>query len=353
MADTEQVGAVREEDKLDEAALAEFLNSLSLYKGEMAIKQFSGGASNLTYLVDSGGFEMVLRRPPSGRKAKSAHDMIREARIMDSLKPHYPKVPEILAVCEDESILGTPFYIMQRMDGIILRRDIPEDMNLTEGQVRELCSNVLDAFIDLHAIEISKTELGWIGKGEGYTARQVEGWNKRFTDALTDDVDLFKDVQDWLEKNMPPHDVATCIIHNDWRFDNVVLDKSNPLEVEGVLDWEMATLGDPLMDLGATLAYWVEAEDDQIFHMMRRQPTQVAGMMSRDEVVAYYADRSGRTIDDFTFYEVYGLFRLAGIIQQIWWRYKAGQTTNPAFKTFGMAANYLGNRCRKIISERG
>lgn len=350
MSYTDEPGEVREDDRLDLAALTAFLVERGLHEGgELTVRQYPGGASNLTYMVRTGDRELIVRCPPAGRKAKSAHDMVREARVMEALKPHYSYVPDVYAICEDPEVLGDPFYVMERLNGIILRTDIPEGLGLGEPQVRGLCTNVLDAFVALHGVDVEAAQLGWLGKGEGYTRRQISGWNKRFTDALTDDVDPFEDVQRWLEDNQPATDSGLCVIHNDYRFDNVVLDPDDPQKVIGVLDWEMATLGDPLMDLGATLAYWVEAKDDQAYQMIRRQPTHAPGMLTRDEMVAYYAEASGRVVPDFTFYEVYGLFRLAGIIQQIWWRYKAGQATNPAFKTFGIASNYLGNRCRKIL----
>ena len=352
---TDQPGDVREDDRLDLDALKAFLqqNDLAGADDLLTIKQYPGGASNLTYLLVTPDRDMVVRCPPKGRKAKSAHDMVREAKIMRGLKPHFETVPEIYAICEADNVLGHPFYVMEHLEGIILRQDIPEELSLNEGDVAQLCGNVLDRFVDLHGVDVEAAGLDWMGKGEGYTARQISGWSKRWRDALTDDVDPGEDVIAWLEANTPEGDTGICVIHNDYRFDNVVLDKDDPMKVIGVLDWEMATLGDPLMDLGATLAYWVEAGDDQVYQMMRRQPTHVPGMLTRDELVARYAEKSGRTIPDFTFYEVYGLFRLAGIIQQIWWRYRAGQTTNPAFKTFGTAANYLISRSRRILEAKG
>lgn len=352
---TDQPVEVRAEDSVDLEALKAFLLSHGLVGPDDAIsmRQFPGGASNLTYMVLTPDRDMVLRCPPRGRKAKSAHDMVREARIMRALKPHFPYVPDIFVIAEDEQILGEPFYVMERLNGVILRQDIPDELGLAPEGVRQLCKNVLDRLVDLHTVDVEKAGLGWMGKGEGYTARQVSGWTKRWRDALTDDVDPGEDVIAWLDRNTPAEDSGICVIHNDYRFDNVVLDPDDPMKVLGVLDWEMATLGDPLMDLGASLAYWVEAGDDQVFQMMRRQPSNAPGMLTRDEVVAHYAEKTGRLIPDFTFYEIYGLFRLAGIIQQIWWRYRAGQTTNPAFKTFGQAANYLIARSRQILEKRG
>jgi aminoglycoside phosphotransferase (APT) family kinase protein len=239
---------------------------------------------------------------------------------------------------------------MERLKGIILRQDFPEGFELSEQDTRKLCGNVVDKLVDLHRVDYQAAGLDQIGKGAGYVKRQIDGWSDRFRKARTDDVSDFETVMAWLQEKMP-EDVATCVIHNDFRFDNVVLNPDNPFEVIGILDWEMATLGDPLMDLGNSLAYWVQADDDQFFQMLRRQPTHRPGMMSRDEVVAYYMERSGFHADNFDFYEVYGLFRLAGIVQQIYYRYYHGQTQDKRFAGFGQAANYLEQRCKRLIEK--
>jgi aminoglycoside phosphotransferase (APT) family kinase protein len=343
---------VRDEDALDLGAVNAFLRANGVdVRGAPELKQYRGGASNLTYLLRYEGRDLILRRPPAGRKAKSAHDMVREAKIMATLAPVYPFVPKIVAVCEGDDVLGAPFYVMERLEGVILRQDIPSALGLDEGGVRALCTRVIDTLAALHAIDVRDESLSWIGKGEGYVTRQVVGWSERWRAALTDDVDPIEDVLAWLEANKPACETRICLIHNDFRFDNIVLDPDDPLRVIGVLDWEMATLGDPLMDLGGSLAYWVEASDDPVFQMMRRQPTNAPGMLTRTEVIGAYAAKTGVEIGSFAFYEIFGLFRLAGIIQQIWWRFRAGQTTNPAFATFGTASNYLGSRCRRLIEE--
>ncbi len=347
----DQPTETREGEALDPAAVDRFMKQqLPELQGEPVIRQYPGGASNLTYQIDYGERSFVLRRPPFGHKAKSAHDMLREARIMRALKPVYPYVPDIIAICDDHDVLGDDFYVMERLKGIILRQDFPEGFELSEADTRKLCGNVVDKLVDLHRVDYQAAGLDQIGKGAGYVKRQIDGWSDRFRKARTEDVSDFEPVMEWLQEKMP-EDVATCVIHNDFRFDNVVLNPDNPFEVIGILDWEMATLGDPLMDLGNSLAYWVQADDDQFFHMLRRQPTHRPGMMSRDEVVAYYMERSGFHADNFDFYEVYGLFRLAGIVQQIYYRYYHGQTQDKRFAGFGQAANYLEQRCKRLIDQ--
>ena len=349
----DQATTVREGEALDQAAVDRFMKSvLPDLSGLPVIRQFPGGASNLTYQLDYGERSFVLRRPPFGQIAKSAHNMLREARVMQALKPVYPYVPEIIAICDDHGILGCDFYVMERLQGIILRQDFPPELKLDPAQTRKLCLNVIDKLVELHAVDYQDAGLEQIGKGAGYVRRQIEGWSDRFRKARTEDVGDFEAVMDWLHRQMP-EDIRLCVIHNDFRFDNVVLNPDNPFEVVGVLDWEMATLGDPLMDLGNSLAYWVQADDEPQFQFMRRQPTHRQGMLSRREVVDYYLERSGLAVDNFDFYEIYGLFRLAVIIQQIYYRYFHGQTRDKRFSGFGHAANYLQQRCLKRIQESG
>lgn len=347
----DQPVAVRDGETLDAAAVNGFMKAaLPELTGEPVIRQYPGGASNLTYQVDYGERSFVLRRPPFGTLAKSAHDMLREARIMESLKPVYPYVPNIIAICDDHEVLGADFYVMERLSGIILRQDYPQGFDLNEADTRKLCASVVDKLVDLHQVDYQAAGLEHIGKGAGYVERQISGWSGRFRKAHTPDVGNFEQVMAWLQEKMPA-DHSLCVIHNDFRFDNAVLNPDNPFEVIGILDWEMATLGDPLMDLGNTLAYWVQADDEGPFQMMRRQPTHRPGMMTREQVVEYYLERSGFTISSFDYYEVYGLFRLAAIMQQIYYRFYHGQTKDKRFAAFGHAINYMQKRCERLIEQ--
>ena len=342
---------VREEDAFDVDAVRRWLGGHGVeLADDLEVRQFGGGASNLTFSLRDETHDLVLRKPPSGQKAKGAHDMGREFRVQQGLAEVFPLVPRMVALCDDASVIGAEFYVMERVDGVIPRRDFPPEVSLTPEQVRELCEHALDVLVQLHSVDVAATPLADMDKGDGYVARQVGGWSRRFRDARTDDVGDYERVMAWLDAEQPA-DVDHCLIHNDFRFDNLVLDRDDPTRPVGVLDWEMATVGDPLMDLGGTMAYWVEAGDDDFMLGFRRQPTTAPGMLTRVEVVDHYRAATGRSFTDeqWRFYEVFGLFRLGVIAQQIYYRYFHGQTTNEAYAQFGPAARYLEQRCERII----
>lgn len=343
--------AVRAGESFDVARMDAWLKEqVSGLIGAPNVTQFSGGASNLTYLLKYQNRELILRRPPFGHIAKGAHDMAREFHIQQALKPVYPAVPDMISLCQDSAIMDCDFYVMDRIVGIIPRANLPRGLSLNESQTRQLCLGVIDKLIDLHQVDHQTAGLESLGKGDGYVQRQIGGWSSRYSKSKTWNTPGWSYVMDWLKGNMP-NDVGNVIIHNDFRFDNVVLDADNPMNIIGVLDWEMATLGDPLMDLGNSLAYWVEAGDDRILQSLRRQPTHLPGMLTRQQVVEYYCDKTGFKTDNWAFYEVYGLFRLAVIIQQIYYRYHHKQTRNPAFRHFWLANHYLHWRCKRIIKN--
>jgi aminoglycoside phosphotransferase (APT) family kinase protein len=351
---TDESRPVRAEDAFDVTAVADWLREHAVafrddLDGTPDVRQFPGGASNLTYLLRYPGRDLILRRPPAGVKAASAHDMGREYRIQSALAPVFPYVATMVGLCEDDAVIGSEFYVMEKLDGTIPRRDLP--WQLPPEDVSTLCENALDVLVALHSVDVAGApELAAFGKGDGYVARQVAGWIGRFDRARTDDTGDWSDVTTWLEAHQPA-DVGQRLIHNDYRFDNLVLAPDDPLRIVGVLDWEMATVGDPLMDLGGMLAYWVEPGDDEFFQMFRRQPTTTPGMWTRSRVVDHYCERMGfeMTPERWRFYEVFGLFRLAVIAQQIWYRYFHGQTTNEAYAVFGPAVGYLETRCRTIL----
>ncbi len=336
--------AVREEDRFDVAKMHAWLRPFITEDQLPEVMQFRSGASNLTYLLSYPDRELVLRKPPVGTKAASAHDMKREYLIQSRLQSVYPLVPKMIALCEDQSVMGSDFYVMERVEGEIFRRDIPE--GITSSDISVMADSLINGLVQLHAVDSSI--LKELNKGNGYVQRQVQGWSKRYRNALTDDVPAAEKLMAWLDANQPD-DIDSCIIHGDWRIDNVVFDLANA-RIAGVLDWELATVGDPLMDLGSALAYWVDRDDEAAFASLRRQPSHLPGMPTRDEFVQRYLELSGRKCNDFTFYEVFGLFRLAVIIQQIWARFRLGQTTNPAFAGFGDAVNILINRAEGKIS---
>ncbi|MBB0991898.1 phosphotransferase family protein, partial [Dietzia sp. SLG510A3-30A2] len=250
----------------------------------------------------------------------------------------------------DHSVIGSDFYVMERMEGTILRKELPRELLMDRVTTRHLAEAAVDALADLHSVDVGAAGLGDLDRGEGYVRRQVEGWSARYRRARTPDVPDFAPVMKWLHANQPD-DVGHCLVHNDFRFDNLVLDPRDVTHVIGVLDWEMATVGDPLMDLGGALAYWVQDDDGPLFKAFRRQPTHAPGMLTRKQVVERYARRAGLdiTAEQWRFYEVFGLFRLAVIAQQINHRYFHGQTTNPAFRAFRPGVAFLEQRCLRII----
>lgn len=342
-------GNVRNGEELDARAVGNWLiEHGEEISGPVEVTQYSGGASNWTYRLKYENADLILRRPPNGTKAKSAHDMSREYHVQRALTEYYPVVPEMLLLCQDESVIGCDFYVMKRIEGIIPRANLPKDINFDESQIQELCRNFIDKLIELHQVPYAGTDLEKLGKGDGYCHRQVEGWDSRYKKAKTLNVPSFKYVRNWLKDHIP-EDSKTCVIHNDWRFDNIILDPEDPTKIIGVLDWEMATLGDPLMDLGSALAYWVEDSDNAIFKATRRQPTHLKGMFTRAEIVEYYLNKTGLKTDNWTFYEVFGIFRLAVIAQQIYYRYYHKQTNNPAFKDFWIVIHALHIRALKLI----
>jgi aminoglycoside phosphotransferase (APT) family kinase protein len=346
----ETAGDVRHGEELDLTRLNPWLlEQVSGISGVPEVSQYAGGASNWTYCLSYPERQVVLRRAPDGTKAKGAHDMGREYRLQAALKPVYQYVPEMLAHSNDESIIGAEFYVMEKLNGLIPRTNMPRGLDLSREQCRQLCFNALDSMIELHQVNYKKAGLEKIAKGEGYTERQIEGWTHRYQKAKTWNVPSGNSVTKWLSDNMPETE-SICLTHNDFRLDNLVLNAEKPTEIIGVLDWELATLGDPLMDLGNSLAYWVEAEDDFFAQKTRRQPTHLDGMLTRQEVIDYYLQKTNREVKDFTFYEVYGLFRLAAIVQQIYYRYHHKQTLNPAFKILWIFVHYLMYRCRKAIN---
>ncbi len=347
----DQPKAVRAGEELDAAKLAAFFrNALPGIDGEIAIEQFPSGFSNLTYLIKVGARELILRRPPHGTKAKTAHDMHREYRILSALKPVFPYCPTPLVYSEDPATMGCSFYVMDRIPGVIPRTNFPKGLTLSPADARRLCENMIDVWVELHAIDYRAIGLGDFGKPEGYVRRQVEGWSQRYRAARTPDAPDCEQVMRWLAANMPPDSAQPTVIHNDYKFDNLILDPQNGLRIVGVLDWEMATIGDPLMDLGCSLGYWVERGDPEPLQMMRRLPTNLEGMLTRRELVARYAEKTGRRVDRFEFYFVFGLFRLGVIAQQIYYRFFHGQTKDERFRMLVFAVKILDDTALAAIA---
>jgi len=343
----DQPKAVRPGEELDLAALSAFLDANLGAQGRVSVEQFPGGHSNLTYLVHHGDREYVLRRPPFGSKVKSAHDMGREVGVLGKLAPVFDRAPRVLAYHDAPDVLGAPFYLMERRRGIILRKELPA--GLDASRVRRLCELLVDTLVDLHAVDYAAAGLGDFGKPVGYIERQVRGWTERYNGSQTDDIADITTVAAWLESSRPAEG-APSLIHNDYKFDNVIFDAS--LErITGVLDWEMSTVGDPLMDLGTSISYWVHADDAPIFQMPIFGVTMKPGMFRRDELAARYLERSGRGATDVVFYYVFGLFKTAVVLQQIYYRYAKGLTQDPRFAPFIMVVRALADQANRAIQR--
>ncbi|MGL5818042.1 MAG: phosphotransferase family protein [Phycicoccus sp.] len=347
---------VRDEDAFDVPRVADWLRRHAAdpagLDGVPEVGQFTGGASNLTYLLRYPVRDVILRRPPTGTKARGAHDMRREHDIQAALAPVFPSVPAMVAFCGDESVVGSQFYVMERTPGTVLRRDIPDGLGLDRAGVARLCATAVDTLVALHGVDVEAAGLVHLDRGDGYVRRQVDGWSGRFARAHTPDVPSYATTMAWLSEHQPA-DRPHTLIHNDFRLDNLVLDPADPTRVAAVLDWEMATVGDPLMDLASGLAYWVQADDPAPLLDMRRQPTNAPGMFTRAEVVQRYVAARGIEVtrEQWAFYEVFGAFRLAVIAQQIYYRFHRGQTTNPAYGAFRDVVRYLDHRCGELIAH--
>jgi len=327
----DQPRPVRSGEELEAGKLEAFLRArLPELKGQLVVEQFPKGYSNLTYLIRIGDRELVLRRPPFGAKIKTAHDMGREYRILSHISGRYSKVPRPLAYCEDESVLGAPFYVMERVGGIILRAQAPDGLELPPPLMRRLCESFVENLVEIHAIDYTAAGLGDLGRPQGYVARQIEGWSKRYQNAKTDDIPEMDRLARWLAERMPGESGA-CLIHNDYKYDNLVLDPEDVSRIKAVLDWEMATIGDPLMDVASTLGYWVEADDPEEWRQQSFGVTTLPGNLNREQLLEHYARRTGRSIDHAVFYHAYGLFKIAVIVQQIYARYKQGLTKDERF----------------------
>ena len=341
MSNIDQPKEVRIEDSLDKHKLSDYLSQkFDSYniQDALEIKQYAGGASNLTYLLKWNKQQAILRTSPIGANIKGAHDMGREFKVLNSLDGHFPYSPKALLYCDNEQIIGRPFYIMQKVEGIIPRKSFP--MNVDAPLAKQMCINLIDVHIALHTIDLDKSGLFQLGKPQGYIQRQISGWNQRYINARLDDSLPADELMQWLDANQPK-DQQTSLIHNDYKFDNVVLSATQPHKIIAVLDWEMTTIGSPLMDLGCSLAYWIEKNDTPSMQAIRMMPTNIKGMMTRQNIIDYYGQKTGTDMSNFNYFYKFGLFRLAVIVQQIYKRYAQGKTTNPAFKSFGEIAKIL------------
>ena len=323
--------AVRAGEELDPAALESYLRAhFPDERGPVEIRQFPSGHSNLTYSIHLGEREFVLRRPPFGSKVKSAHDMGREFRVLSRLHAVYPQAPEVLAYCDDISILGAPFYLMRPIHGVIIRRNPPADLDFSTEVARRLSESFVDNLARLHSLDYAGIGLGDLGKPDGYLERQVRGWTERYYGSRTHDFPEVERIAAWMKDHMP-RAAAASLVHNDYKYDNLVLDSRDITKIIGLLDWEMCTIGDPLTDLGTALAYWIDPDDSEALHVIRWGPTTRPGSMSRAQLVERYAAKTGRDVSHIAFYLVFARFKVAVIVQQIYYRYHQGLTKDERF----------------------
>ena len=344
---------VRHGEELPTERLLEYLTAhLPDLKAPLTVKQFPAGFSNLTYLLRAGDRELVLRRPPIGAKIKTAHDMGREYRILSHLHPVYAKVPRPLLFCEDTQILGAPFYVMERVKGIILRAQPPPGMELSAEVMRGLSQTFVENLAEIHEVDYEAAGLGDLGSPQGYVQRQVEGWTKRYYNARTDDVPAIDQLAGWLAQHLPADSSRAALIHNDYKYDNLVLALGDLSRVVAVLDWEMATIGDPLMDFGTSLGYWVETTDPEEWQRHGFGLTNLPGSFTRVELLDHYSKRTGRRIDDPVFYFAYGLLKIAVIVQQIYFRYQKGLTRDPRFAGLIELVKACGALAQRAIERK-
>jgi aminoglycoside phosphotransferase (APT) family kinase protein len=332
---------VRQGEELDLGRLEPFLHiHFPNEPGPLSIQQFPSGHSNLTYSLRFGSKELVLRRPPFGSKVKSAHDMGREFRVLSRLHSVYAPSPKVLIYCEDESILGIPFYLMEPIHGIILRRDPPLGLDFSPEKARRLSESFVENLALLHGLDCAAAGLADLGKPQGYLERQVRGWTERYHGSKTHDYPEIEKISAWMQQHIP-FTGGVSLIHNDYKYDNVVLDPGDITKILGVLDWEMCTIGDPLADLGTALAYWVDAADPEELQENRSGPTTHPGSLTRAELVEYYAQKTGRDVSQISFFLTLARFKLAVIVQQIYYRYHQGLTKDERFASLPRRINIL------------
>jgi aminoglycoside phosphotransferase (APT) family kinase protein len=327
---SDQAGIVRAGEDLDIARLQPFLQDRLGETGPITVEQFPGGHSNLTYLLRLGDCELVLRRPPFGSKVRSAHDMAREFRVLSKLHTAYPLAPKALLYCDDPSILNAPFYLMEPIRGLIIRRDPPPGVPFPPETTGRLSEVFIENLARLHGLDYAAVGLADLGKPQGYLERQVKGWIERYHNSKTHDLPEVDRISPWLLARMPAT-YESALLHNDYKYDNLVLDPNDATKIVGVLDWEMCTIGDPLTDVGTALAYWTDPQDPEDFQEIRSAPTTLPGTLPRAQLVERYAAAASRDPGDMIFYLAFARFKVAVIIQQIYYRYAQGLTQDERF----------------------
>ncbi len=347
----DQAESVRPNEHLKKELLIDYLKAyLPGINDQLEILQFGKGYSNLTYLIKTKEKEYVLRRPPFGANVKSGHDMEREFRILFALHPTYAKVPKPILFAKESNVMDCSFYVMERVHGVILRSSMPEKMQPDAGLMFKISKSLFASLVELHKFDFKKVGLENLGKPEAYTDRQIAGWKKRYLRAKTDDYPEVGLLASYLENNKPKSSKA-ALIHNDFKYDNLILDQNDWTKVLAILDWEMCTLGDPLMDLGTSLAYWINHDDPDWMKKLALSPTTLKGNPKREEVLKIYEEMSGEKIVEPVFYYAYGLFKIIGITQQIYYRYKHGFTKDKRFANLNYVVKNLAKVALRAIEK--
>ena len=340
---------IRNGEEFSLVKLKTFLSENNINTDNLSIKQFPSGYSNLTYFLKSSSKEFVLRRPPFGAKSlQGGHDMFREYNVLKNLKSQFTKVPDVYIYCENNEIIGAPFYLMERVEGYIIRPNLQQKDSPGKEIIQNVSKSLVSSLVELHNVDIDQANLNELGKINGYVKRQVEGWIKRYNHSKTDSIANMDFIASWLNENQPL-EVQGSVIHNDFKYDNLVLDKDNHSNITAVLDWEMATIGDPFMDLGTTLGYWVDKNDLPELKLFQLSATTLDGNPTREGILELYEKESGKSITNPVFYYVFGLFKIAVIAQQIYFRYKKGYTKDRRFSLLNLAVISLSVMAKQAI----
>ena len=342
---------VRKDEKLDLGNLNSYLkNNLKLEFDKLSSLQFSGGHANLTYLIKLDEKEYVLRRPPLGPVAPSSHDMYREHRVQSSLNALFPLAPKSLYFCDDETIIGSKFHIIERRNGFVIRKQFEPYFSSSKDNLRKISFKIIDVLSDLHKINPNEVGLGDLGKPEGFALRQLNGWEERWKKS-TEETDLnskFEKLISFLRSTLPKSQTVT-ILHNDFKLDNIMWSNAEPFDPIAVFDWDMCTRGDPLMDLGHMLNYWIDDTDNEECKLITSMPIDKILYPKRKEIVDYYSKKTGFNVKNINWYYAFGAFKLAVILQQIFYRYQKGQTQDERFSNFGKRIGALINRANNVF----
>ena len=329
--------------------LKTYLSKNNIHADSLSIKQFPSGYSNLTYFLKTSSKEFVLRRPPFGAKSlQGGHDMFREYNVLKNLKSQFTKVPDVYLYCDNNEIIGAPFYLMERVEGYIIRPNLQQKDSPGKEVIQNVSKSLVSTLVDLHNVDIDQANLNELGNINGYVKRQVEGWIKRYNHSKTDSIANMEFIASWLHENQPL-EIQRSIVHNDFKYDNLVLDRYNHSKITAVLDWEMATIGDPFMDLGTTLGYWVDKHDLPELKLFQLSATTLDGNPTREGILELYEKESGKNITNPVFYYVFGLFKIAVIAQQIYYRYKKGYTKDRRFSLLNLAVMSLSVMAKQAI----